>query len=441
MTRPSTTITDQTWNTFRDGDTVTASEFIAALAVLLDAVVFRLDGVGVEQLLANIRSSLDTSGRESVLRIADLAYEDGVRHELATQAKSIGAIFADWVSASLTSPRERTDGADRVDVRSHCDGHLLTPEVAYLLLGPTGSASAMQMFNEWLHQIVLLRDALLPFDNWEDVPLTVDRSGLRRIESARDRFLAELLTRKVKHTSLVAFARETVTGVDTAVAKIAGYGFAAHGGHALPSVLNGTPASSPRYLLRWTSERVAGLPSDISTVFTYAVDDYYSAPRTDLPQTFAVHDAVTLSAALTAHPAPDTDNDHTTQLSIHVEADGTRIADLDVGQALRGHRYSYLPSGHAPATGLPSDAVGPSAPIGASDLLALNDLVWARSGVAVIDAGQDPLVGLAVLARIFPENVVVWTDEPWPNVLAAGKPGRAKFVVKTVADASGYSPA
>ncbi len=126
-------------------------------------------------------------------------------------------------------------------VRSHCYGHPLTPPAAGLFLGRRGGPVAMQLYNEWLHQVVLLRDALLPFTNWQDVPLLVTPSGLRHTEPARDAFLTELLVRQIRHSSIVDFARRVVTGTSGQ----AGYGFEAGGSAALPAVLGRPPLTAP----------------------------------------------------------------------------------------------------------------------------------------------------------------------------------------------------
>ncbi|MCZ9344044.1 hypothetical protein NGM37_40490, partial [Streptomyces sp. TRM76130] len=163
-------------------------------------------------------------------------------------------------------------------VRSHCYGHLLTPPAADLLRGRRGGPVTMQLYNEWVHQIVLLRDALLPFTNWQDVPLRITPTGLRHTEPARDAFLTELLVRQIRHTSIVDFARHVVTGTSGP----AGYGFEAGGGTALPAVLDQPPLTAPRHLLTWRTDPAA----EDTVAYVAEVQDYYAAPRTlveDLP--------------------------------------------------------------------------------------------------------------------------------------------------------------
>lgn len=107
-------------------------------------------------------------------------------------------------------------------------------------MGRRGGPVTIQLYNEWIHQMVLLRDALLPFTNWQEVPLRVTPEGLRPVEQGRDRFLTELLVRRIRHTAVVDFARHVVTGGSGP----AGYGF----GHeaAPPCRPSSTESPSPR---------------------------------------------------------------------------------------------------------------------------------------------------------------------------------------------------
>nr|WP_201784409.1 hypothetical protein [Nonomuraea pusilla] len=105
----------------------------------------------------------------------------------------------------------------------------------------------MQLYNEWPHQIVLLRDALVPFTNWQDVPFLITPSGLRYTEPARDAFLTELVVRQIRHSSIVDFARHVVTGTGGP----RGHGFEAGCGAALPTVLDQPPLTATRHLPTW----------------------------------------------------------------------------------------------------------------------------------------------------------------------------------------------
>ncbi|KAJ0345850.1 hypothetical protein COL922a_014914, partial [Colletotrichum nupharicola] len=61
----------------------------------------------------------------------------------------------------------------------------------------------MQLYNEYMHQMVLLRDALLPFYNYEEVliPVTGAGRGLRHMEGPREGFMAKLFTKQVTQAS------------------------------------------------------------------------------------------------------------------------------------------------------------------------------------------------------------------------------------------------
>jgi hypothetical protein len=250
----------------------------------------------------------------------------------------------------------------------------------------------MQLYNEWLHQIVLLRDALLPFTNWQDVPLLITPTGLRYTEPARDAFLTELLVRQIRHTSIVDFARHVVTGTGGP----AGYGFEARGGTALPAVLDQPPLSAPQHLLTWRADPA---PEDTVT-YVAEIQDYYAAPRTlveDLPP------AITASGPLTARTGTGPITDGTRSARIEITHDGT-TTHVDLGQALRGHRFAHRAE---PAA---DDAHSDAAPRTAAVWSALRapGLVWTQAGDVTLNAtGQDDLVVLALLGRLYPENVIL----------------------------------
>ncbi|WP_262401335.1 hypothetical protein [Actinomadura sp. CNU-125] len=158
--------------------------------------------------------------------------------------------------------------------------------------------------------------------------LLITPTGLRHTEPARDAFLTELLVRQIRHTSIVAFARNVVTGASGPV----GYGFEAGGGTALPAVLDRPPLSAPRYLLTWRPDPAVGE----AATYVAEVQDYYAAPRTlveNLPP------ATTTFGPLSARPVTAPVADGTRTARIDVTHDGT-TAHVDLGQALRGHRFA-----------------------------------------------------------------------------------------------------
>lgn len=380
------------WNTFlAAGTTLTAREFFTATEPLLQGIIDdnALTSADSEVLEDQIRATLALGTRETSLPLSLGPDSASAARELGAQAETIGQELASWSTEALE--RLLTDPvplpAGPLVVRSHCYGHLLTPPAADLLRGRRGGPVTMQLYNEWLHQIVLLRDALLPFTNWQDVPLPITPTGLRHTEPARDTFLTELLVRQIRHISIVVFARNVVTGT----AGPAGYGFEAGGGTALPAVLDQPPLTAPRHLLTWRPDPAVGEDA----TYVPAVQDYYAAPRTlveDLPP------ATTTSGPLSARTVTAPVADGTRTARIEVTHDGT-TAHVDLGQALRGHRFTQRED---PAAG---DASGTA---DAWSALRAPGLVWTQSGDVTLDAtGQDDLVVLALLGRLYPENVTL----------------------------------
>lgn len=128
--------------------------------------------------------------------------------------------------------------------------------------------------------------------------------------------------------------------------------------------------------------------------------DYYAAPRTlveDLPP------ATTTSGPLSVRTVTAPVADGARTAGIEITHDGT-TARADLGQALRGHRYAHRPD---PAAG---DAHSDAAPRTAAvwSALCAPGLVWTQAGDVTLDAtGQDDLVVLALLGRLYPENVTL----------------------------------
>ncbi len=228
---------------------------------LIGAVLVQVPGEQVRRdLLAGLAASLATDGRESVLGVEHFERTgDDRRRELARQARVIGS--------GITNLAEQTTvPVGGVVLRSNCEGHVWTPAAAAHLTGTPHAPVVMQLYNEWLHQLVLLRDALLPFRNWEQVRLRVDEHGLRRIEDPRRAFLADYLTRSPRHDAVVRFAASSVSEVRIPQRA---YGFRVEDGMALSSVVTGSPLHSPRGLLDWSDaadgEPTAFVPASMTT--------------------------------------------------------------------------------------------------------------------------------------------------------------------------------
>ncbi len=170
----------------------------------------------------------------------------------------------------------------------------------------------MQLYNEWLHQMsVGVRDALLPFENWEQVSLPLALHGgfrgLRGLEPARDRFLAEFLTRILPHASVVDFARSLFEAAGTRGTARDGdlYGFQAESGLVLPAVVGRDDVdSAPGGLLMWHPARVASPPTGQTLAFRHAFADYLAAPRSPIGPPSDDVDLLD-EAAIVAEPADE----------------------------------------------------------------------------------------------------------------------------------------
>lgn len=433
------------WNTWEAGVTLTPREFVDESAVLLQGVLEATVDVEPGLLVEQLRATLSLDARESSLPLPPSADAPPVTRQLASQANLIGEEISAWVENVLESvlaePIALPQGP--LAMRSHCEGHPWTPPVAHRLLGRLGGPVAAQLFNEWLHQIVLLRDALLPFANWTEVPLMVTSAGLRRLEPARERFLAEALIRQVRHTTIVDYARQVVT--DTA--GPAGYGFesamsAATGtatGTALPEVVHGPLGTSASYLLAWHPAEAETTTPEITdsevTTYVYETDDYYAAPRTPLESLSAASQdspdngaSIPVTARIVTHSAA-----RDTQQTAHIELTrGSEIATVDLGQALRGHRFSYRqPSNHAPNSSDEAASTTPYRRVEAWDVLSAPGLVWAQNGYWSVDTTAiDGLGQLALLGKLYPENVVLRRSADRGAEIIVGKDGPARILVE-----------
>ncbi|MFG2374231.1 hypothetical protein ACGFY9_22460 [Streptomyces sp. NPDC048504] len=406
------------WNTFpAAGTTLTARDFFTATEPLLQGIIDdnALTSADGEVLENQIRATLALDTRETSLPLSLGPDSASAARELGAQTETIGRELASWAASALDrllSHRIPLPDGPLV-VRSHCYGHLLTPPAADLLMGRRGGPVTMQLYNEWVHQMVLLRDALLPFTNWQDVPLLITPTGLRHTEPARDGFLTELLVRQIRHSGIVDFARHVTTGTSGP----AGYGFEAAGGTALPAVLDQPPLTAPRHLLTWRADPAA---KDTVT-YVAEVQDYYAAPRTpveDLPP------ATPVPGPLTARTITGPAADGTRTARIEITHDGT-TAHVDLGQSLRGHRYAHRPDRPA------GDTRSATAPRTATVWSALRapGLVWTQGGDVTLDAtGQDDLVVLALLGRLYPENVTLRPVDRPAGLTPSGGSGPSRLV-------------
>ncbi|MFM9277851.1 hypothetical protein ACI1P2_07445 [Paenibacillus sp. p-8] len=397
-----------------------AKEVVVELDKLLEAMLVQL-GEPVNSdptvLLDSLQANLAISGRVSALPLGPLALEDKAGAELTAQAVRIGEQLVSWAREINSQKRALAQyGAETLgamEFRSHCYGHALIPEAISQAFGPTGGPRVMQLYNEYLHQFVLLRDALLPFANWEQVPFEVKEytefKGLRFLETAREKFLTQLLGKKLTHKSIVQYAQSVVSsGLSTA-----GYGFQYRLGTVLPAGLGEPAGTAPRYLLKWhpvQTIQAAGTQDLAAVSFDYEYGDYYAAPRGEagtgtlvnkdtLPVTGEYYDQPSVARLL-----PNAEGDRTI-LRFILEMEGSEIS-VDLGQLFRGYRFLYRPQGNDNA----EVAVVKRTSISshrAIDILSHSGLVTNTDGIHFIPTGGNELIVWALLGKLYPENVVL----------------------------------
>lgn len=377
-----------TWHDFGAGRAVTAASFVAAAWSLLDAAVDAAGG-GAEtraDFVAGLAACLSTTGPYATLRLdAGLADQD-VRGELVANVEAVSALVLDLVAAA---PPGRPGPAD---IHSSCVGYSWIPPVVRRLIGGPELHPARNLYNEWLWQLVLLRDALIPFTNAADVPVLAGPDGLTRLRDARDWFAVQVMTRRIAHEAIVRFAAEVVAGERADGA----YGFQHGGAVVLPPVALDGPVLGPAYLLAHRAGTL--VPEDVA-FFVPGADRKTAALSAPAKAAGAV-EVVSLSDRLVAGlPGPD----RTRTLTLVVGFDGHEWA-TDLGQALRGHRYATRPTG-PPGT----SAVDSGAWSGCAVLR--EDVAVAVPGGGVIPTGGQRALTLALLGRLRPGNVVLWTGQ------------------------------
>ncbi|MEK5645324.1 hypothetical protein BK138_26605 [Paenibacillus rhizosphaerae] len=422
-----------------------AKEVVRALDPLLEAMLVQLgEPVNGDPavLLDSLQANLAISGRVSSLPLGPLALEDKAGVELTAQAVRIGEQLVSWAremnaeKRTLASYGPETLG--QLEFRSHCYGHALIPDAVAQVWGPFGGPRIMQIYNEYLHQMVLLRDALLPFANWEQVPFEVKEhtefKGLRFLEPAREVFLTQLLGKKLTHKSIVQYAQSVVSSGLSA----AGYGFQYQLGTVLPAGLGEPAGTAARYLLKWHPVQTiqAEETQDMAAIsFDYEYDDYYAAPRTDAGSgTPGNKDTLPVSLGEIAGPnvarlLPITASDRTT-LRLSLELDGREFS-VDLGQLFRGHRFMYRPEGNDNADVAIVKRTSVSLH-SAADILALSGLVTNTDGIHFIPTDGNELVRWALLGKLYPENVVILDNghpEELEKAYVSGKGFGTQFLV------------
>ncbi|KAJ5087090.1 hypothetical protein NUU61_008397 [Penicillium alfredii] len=419
----------------------TPHQLVKSFAPLLDVIVSRLgqDPTSSKparaRLLDNVAANLATDTREGTLRLTEPL--DVSRKEINVQATRIGKTLVQWARESSTTAFD-----PNMYLRSPCEGHLLIPSNVDLMFGDRSQPHLMQLFNEYMHQMVLLRDALLPFQNYQDVLIPVDGTaarGIRHLEPARTQFLAELFTKHVTQRGIVTYAKALLApGLRHTTS--AGYGFQYAHGTILPAFLSGGP--TPLHLLQYFPTKVDSTVTDI--LFANRFEDYYSAPRNEIPAGIQRHapehldpkdKPQTLSVGGAVGLVPDSAAGNVRQLELRLELPNGKCVAVDLGQIARGHRYSYFaqdPSLHEDGT--VQGVSKHTQPIfhDPTTLLETPDtgLLTAKAGGVHVISVQNPVVALAILGKLYPENVVLLpVDEGLSQTGKAGKGFEPKFVI------------
>lgn len=199
------------WAPWREPTRVSGADFIAEADRLLEAAVgatVQTSGLARREvrrlLVEGLAESLSTFGPLAVVRLDTRAQNLGARRDLQQSAELVNRLILEHVDAADPRGEEgRGVGADSGFV-SHCVGYVWTEPVAQVLVGPTGIHMARNHYNEWLWQLVTLRDALIPFTRPQAVRVLADADGLRGLEGSRDRFVYELTTRRITFDTLFA---------------------------------------------------------------------------------------------------------------------------------------------------------------------------------------------------------------------------------------------
>ncbi|GBF77958.1 hypothetical protein PA598K_06545 [Paenibacillus sp. 598K] len=423
-----------------------ARELASQIGKLLDAVCAQLgSATAAGVLLNNLQASLSTTAREAVLPAGSLDADEDSR-AWAERAERIGAELAQWARQSrMLSAAAQPGSAEPLALRSRCEQHLWTPATVGLLMGPSGNPAVMQLYNEYLHQFVLLRDLLLPYENWQEVAIPVgsqrNTRGLRYVTEARERFLTSLLVKRLPHLELVRFAQESLQPG----AGETGYGFQYEGGLVLPAALGRTPAAPATPLLRWYPAVLTRLGSaeTSAVVFDYAYEDYEAAPRSWLEEAELLEERSSsleeslnhVDEAVIAAQLP-VEGGRTT-LTYMIKDGSGDIYAVDVGQMLRGYRYLYRPTEAPPsAEQATSEALDEQAGHSPASLLRLPGLADSPDGgVHRIDTQGNPLILWALLGKLHPANLVLLPGDTPAAVEAAqhaGKSFGAKYLLSPV---------
>jgi hypothetical protein len=390
----------------------TPRQIVEANAPLLEIVVHHLgespsgEPSARDLLVDNLASNLALNTRESSITIPT---RDLSRTELAKQAESIGKRLIEYAKAIKNVSYD-----PNYVIRSPCEGHLWKPPVAQLIFGPRSQRHLAQLYNEYSHQIILLRDALLPFENFEDVLIPIEEKseqrGLRHTEQTRGAFLTEISTKQVSQRSIVKLAQFLLAPT---LPKDNVYAFQYKYGAVLPSFVAG--GESPR-LLRYVPAVLE--KSHEQVAFQYELADYYEAPRINIPaETTAEADDTTLQK-ISVEPR-EANKAHTLQLYVQY-TDGSSAA-IDVGQAARGRRYAFFTQNKQVVDVETGDVQIHSA----KDILTKSGtgLIIPAKGLHLIRVSSKVEL-YAVLGKLYPDNVVIFKQgQSLSDALKTGRKG------------------
>lgn len=417
-------------------------QIVVLVSPLLESVIAKL-GVDPQDakssrkvLVDGLASVLSTISRESTMPIPP-STTDASRREVAKQSFRISRTLTQYIDIVSDSNME-----SNIRVQSPCEGYLWTDAVAHLLRGPRGNRQLIQLYNEWLHQMVMLRDSLLPFQNYADVQLCVQcrtGPGLRDFEEPRSKFLVQCLTRTVSQSALIDVAKAfTAPSLPSG-----GYGLQYSHGLILPAFLSG---SNSLHLLRYYSAYLDGsvAKEGADVLFDYEYANYPSAPRSEICDPIQIIPphrwSQTLSSVI---------NSEMKECSLAVEKlkdngqlryllrlrmilnEGVQVS-VDLGQVARGRRYAYqmaetrdnLRAPPNPGFSTPASLCNPTTILTQPGLVTSQD-----SGIFLIPA-VNPVIGLALLGKLYPDNVVMLGGQQPPAVAEAiGKDYGPKFVL------------
>ncbi|KAJ5814538.1 hypothetical protein N7474_006315 [Penicillium riverlandense] len=423
----------------------TPRQLVESFAPLLDVVVHGLGSNPPNskpsrvRLLDNLAANLATDTREATLRLAEPL--DVTRQEMKDQATRIGKSLVHWARESHTKSFDPS-----MYLRSPCEGHLLIPSNVDLMFGDRSQPHLMQLFNEYMHQMVLLRDALLPFQNYQDVLIPIDGKaarGIRHLESTRAQFLSEMLTKHTTQKGVMSYAKSLLAPTLFSAASV-GYGFQYAHGTVLPSFLAGGATSL--HLLQYIPAIIE--PSTTDILFDYQFEDYYSAPLLEIPAGMPID----VSALSFPGEEPSLVEDVSVgllsssekggRLELRIEFKCGKCAAIDLGQIARGHRYSYfarqsnpLPESTETLNGATTEPQKNPASVifhHSTDIFKTPNtgLLSAKAGGVHVIPAVDPIVTLAILGRLYPENVILLPrNEGLSQTENAGKGFEPKFVI------------